>query len=158
MTNVIVSTIGAAPLVIPPADLDALKAALRGVACTPVDDEYDEARTIWNAMIDRRPGLVIRCQGAADVMLAVELARKHELVVSVRGGGHNIAGSAVCDGGLLIDLSQMKSVRVDAAEKRMHVCAIVGAGWCASGSMAELVPGFTCSSVINLSYGNLHFF
>jgi FAD/FMN-containing dehydrogenase len=121
MTNVIVSTIGATPLVIPPADFEALKAALRGVACTPIDDGYDEARTIWNAMIDRRPGLVIRCQGAADVMLAVELARKHQLVVSVRGGGHNIAGSAVCEGGLLIDLSQMKSVRVDPAEKRMNV-------------------------------------
>ena len=121
MTNVIVSTIGASPLVIPPADLEALKGALRGVACTPIDDGYDEARTIWNAMIDRRPGLVIRCQGAADVMLAVALARKHELVVSVRGGGHNIAGSAVCEGGLLIDLSQMKSVRVDPAEQRMNV-------------------------------------
>ena len=121
MTNVIVSTIGATPLVIPPADIEALKAGLRGVACTTIDEGYDEARTIWNAMIDRKPGLVIRCQGAADVMLAVDLARKHGLVLSVRGGGHNIAGSAVCEGGLLIDLSQMKSVRVDAAEKRMNV-------------------------------------
>ena len=73
MTNVIVSTIGATPLVIPPADLEALKGALRGVACTPIDEGYDEARTIWNAMIDRRPGLIVRCAGAADVMQAVEL-------------------------------------------------------------------------------------
>ena len=118
MTNVIVSTIGATPIVIPPEDLEALKGALRGVACTPTDAGYDEARTIWNAMIDRRPGLVIRCQGAADVMLRRRAGPQARASSSaVRGGGHNIAGSAVCDGGLLIDLSQMRSVRVDPAEQ-----------------------------------------
>ncbi len=72
-------------------------------------------------MIDRKPGLAIRCQGAADVMQAVALAKKHNLVVAVRGGGHNIAGSAVCEGGLLIDLSLMRSVQVDPAARRANV-------------------------------------
>ncbi|MDW6025863.1 FAD-binding oxidoreductase [Mesorhizobium sp. BAC0120] len=121
MTNVSISTIGATPIVIPPEELDALRAGLRGSACTPTDPGYDEARTIWNAMIDRRPGLVIRCQGTADVIRAVELAKKYGLVVAVRGGGHNIAGSAVCEGGLLIDLSPMRWVRVDPEATRMNV-------------------------------------
>ncbi len=72
-------------------------------------------------MIDRKPALAIRCAGAADVMRAVELAQKHRLMVSVKGGGHNIAGSAVCDGGLLIDLSPMRWVKVDPAAKRVDV-------------------------------------
>src|SRR5262245_113579 len=121
MTNVSISTTGATPIVIPPEELEALRATLRGSACTPTDPGYDEARTIWNAMIDRRPGLVIRCQGTADVIRAVDLAKKYGLVVAVRGGGHNIAGSAVCDGGLLIDLSPMRWVRVDPETMRMNV-------------------------------------
>ena len=84
----------------------------------PGEEGYDAARTIWNAMIDRRPALVVRCLGAADVMLAVQFARARRLLVSVRGGGHNIAGNAVCDGGLLIDLSLMKSVQID--PRRAH--------------------------------------
>ncbi len=121
MTDISLSTIGSTPVIVPPEDIEALKSALRGSASGPGESGYDEARTIWNAMIDRRPGLAIRCQGAADVMRAVELARTHGLVVSVRGGGHNIAGSAVCDGGLLIDLSPMRWVRVDPASRRMNV-------------------------------------
>ncbi len=121
MSDVSISTIGATPVTIPPDDLQALRGRLRGTACAPLDAGYDEARTIWNAMIDRRPGLAIRCQGAADVMQAVDLARKHGLVVAVRGGGHNIAGSAVCEGGLLIDLSLMRWVRVDPAAKTANV-------------------------------------
>jgi FAD/FMN-containing dehydrogenase len=85
------------------------------------EDGYDAARSIWNAMIDRRPGLVVRCLGAADVIRAVKLARDHKLLVAVRSGGHNIAGNAVCDGGLLIDLSPMKSVRVDPATRTARV-------------------------------------
>ena len=72
---------------------------------TPDDPAYEETRKIWNAMIDRRPGLIARCTGTADVVQAVRFARKHRLLVSVRGGGHNIAGLAVCEGGLMIDLS-----------------------------------------------------
>ncbi len=86
---------------------------LRGRLLTAIAQGYDEARTIWNAMIDRRPALIARCAGPADVIQAVRFAREHDLLVSVRGGGHNIAGNAVVDGGLMIDLSPMKSVRVD---------------------------------------------
>jgi len=121
MTSAIFSTAGATLITIPPEELDALRAGLAGSACTPADAGYDEARTIWNAMIDRRPGLAIRCKNAADVVLAVKLARKYGLTVAVRGGGHNIAGSAVCDGGLLIDLSLMRTVRVDPETKRANV-------------------------------------
>ena len=95
--------------------LEAFAASLRGDVLNAGDPGYDEARTVWNAMIDRRPGLIVRCAGAADVVAAVNFARDNQLLVAVRGGGHNIAGSAVCDGGLMIDLSQMKSVRVDTA-------------------------------------------
>ncbi|MBZ8133959.1 FAD-binding oxidoreductase [Afifella sp. IM 167] len=109
---------------IPPQELETLRAALRGSACLPDDDGYEEARTIWNAMIDRRPGLVVRCAGASDVIQAVDFARRHGLALAIRGGGHNIAGSAVCDGGLQIDLSPMRWVRV----VEQNRCADVGPG------------------------------
>ena len=104
-----------------PADMEALRAGLRGPACLDGEDGYDEARTIWNAMIDRRPVVVVRCAGAADVMQAIRFANQRGLPISVRGGGHNIAGSAVADGGLMIDLSPMKAVRVDPAARRAWV-------------------------------------
>ena len=84
--------------------LDALRGGLRGVLSLPGEAGYDEARTIWNAMIDKRPAAVVRAAGASDVIQSVRLAAKHGLLLSVRGGGHNIAGSAVCDGGLMLDL------------------------------------------------------
>jgi hypothetical protein len=93
--------------------LDALKARVRGIVLTDHDEGYDAARSVWNAMIDRRPGIIVRCAGAADVMAAVDFARETGAVLSVRGGGHNIAGSAVCDNGVMVDLSPMKSVRID---------------------------------------------
>jgi hypothetical protein len=74
-------------------------AGLRGALLRPGEQGYDEARTIWNAMIDRRPALIVRCAGVADVVSAVNFARTHELLVAVRGGSHNVAGNAVCDGG-----------------------------------------------------------
>jgi FAD/FMN-containing dehydrogenase len=101
--------------------IDRFKAGFRGQVLAPGDPGYDGARIVWNAMIDRRPALIARCAGTADVMRAVALAREQELLVSVRGGGHNIAGSAVCDDGLMIDLSGMRSVRVDPAERRAYV-------------------------------------
>jgi len=103
------------------AAVDALASALRGRVLDETTPGYDEARTIWNAMIDRRPGLIVECAGAADVIEAVRFAVAHGLLVAVRGGGHNIAGNAVCDGGLVIDLSRMKSVRVDPAAGRAWV-------------------------------------
>ena len=101
--------------------LMALRPQLRGSLCLQDEAGYDEARTIWNAMIDRRPGAVVRCGGASDVMRAVHLARDNGLLVAVRGGGHNISGNAVCEGGLLIDLSPMRSVRVDPKKRTARV-------------------------------------
>jgi len=93
--------------------LGALRAAIRGDLCLPGEAGYDEARTIWNAMIDRRPAVIVRAAGASDVIQSVRLAAEHRLLLSIRGGGHNIAGNAVCDGGLMLDLSRMTSVRID---------------------------------------------
>jgi FAD/FMN-containing dehydrogenase len=81
----------------------------------------DEVRAIWNAMIDRRPAVIVRCADAADVAASIGFARERGLEISIRGGGHNIAGTSVCDGGVMIDLSQMKQVRVDAVARRAHV-------------------------------------
>jgi FAD/FMN-containing dehydrogenase len=99
----------------------ALRQTLRGNLCLAREEGYDEARTIWNAMINRHPGVVVRCRGAADIVRAVRFAREHGLLLAVRGGGHNIAGNAVCEGGLLIDLSLMRSVRVNPARRTARV-------------------------------------
>jgi FAD/FMN-containing dehydrogenase len=90
---------------------------LRGPLLRPGNGSYDEARKVWNGMIDRRPALIARCAGVADVIAAVRFARTHGILVSVRGGGHNITGNAVCEGGLMIDLSPMNSVRVDPVQR-----------------------------------------
>lgn len=96
-----------------PEIVQAFKAGFRGPVLAPDAPEYDETRKIWNAMIDRRPGLIVRCTGTQDVVNAVRFARQHRFLLSVRGGGHNIAGLAVCEGGLMIDLSLMRGVWVD---------------------------------------------
>ena len=101
--------------------IDGLKSSLRGKVLTPGDVGYDDARAIWNAMIDRRPALIVRCEGASDVRHAVDFARDNNLVLAVRGGGHNIAGSAVCEGGLMIDLTPMHSVRIDPGRYMAYV-------------------------------------
>jgi FAD/FMN-containing dehydrogenase len=121
MTSLSFKTIDGGSTKVPAEAIEALRGSLRGTLCLAGDDGYDAARTIWNAMVDRRPGAVVRCLGAADVMQAVRFGRDNGLLVAVRGGGHNIAGNAVCDGGLLIDLSPMKSVRVDPAARRAWV-------------------------------------
>ena len=121
MTDVTIRTLDASIKSIPQDIVAALRGKLRGSVALPGEDGYDAVRSIWNAMVDRRPGLVVRCLGAADVINAVKLAHDEKLLVAVRGGGHNIAGNAVCDGGLMIDLSPMKSVRVDRAAKRAWV-------------------------------------
>ncbi|MFB3922325.1 MAG: FAD-binding oxidoreductase [Terriglobia bacterium] len=107
--------------------LEGLKAGLRGPLLVPGDEGYEAARKIHNGMIDRHPAAIVRCAGVADVMRAVNFAREHELLVSVRGGGHGIAGFAVCDGGMMIDLSQMRGVRVDPAARTAR--AQGGATW-----------------------------
>lgn len=121
MSAVTLTTLAAGRETIAAPTVEALAAQLRGSALHANTAGYDDARRIWNAMIDRRPGLIVRCAGAADVVSAVRFARDNGLLLSVRGGGHNIAGNAVCEGGLMIDLSPMKSVRVDKAEWRAWV-------------------------------------
>jgi len=91
------------------------RSAVRGSVLSPSDDGYDAAREIFNAMIDHRPALIVRCVSAADVVACVDFARAHGLAVSARGGGHNVSGKSVVDGGLMIDLGPMKSCRVDPA-------------------------------------------
>jgi FAD/FMN-containing dehydrogenase len=93
--------------------VESLRSAIRGDAFIAGDPGYDGARAVWNAMIDRHPGVIVRCKGTADVMEAVSFARAHDLPVSIRGGAHNVAGYAVCDDGVMIDLSAMRAVRVD---------------------------------------------
>ncbi len=94
-------------------ELARLGSILDGALIRPDDADYDEVRAVWNGMIDRRPGAIARCANINDVMAAVDFAREHGLLVSVRGGGHHIAGTAVCDDGLMIDLSAMRAVSVD---------------------------------------------
>jgi FAD/FMN-containing dehydrogenase len=103
------------------AAVDKLAASLSGSLVTPQSSEYDDVRSIWNAMIDKRPGLIVQCADDADVVHAIKFATAHDLLVSVRGVGHNIAGNAVCEGGLMIDLSLMKSITVDAGAKTARV-------------------------------------
>ena len=93
--------------------LAALEETVRGSVLTPGHPDYDEARSIWNALIDRRPAVIVQCSGAADVVDAVNFAREQRLDLSIKAGGHNVAGNAVNDGGLVIDLSQMRGVHVD---------------------------------------------
>jgi hypothetical protein len=95
------------------AAVEEFKASLRGELLTSGDEGYDEARLIWNGMHDKRPALIARCTGVADVIDTVNFARTHNLLLAVRGGGHNVAGSASCDGGVMLDLSLMNGVRVD---------------------------------------------
>ena len=93
--------------------ITALAEVLRGRLVRPSDADYDDARAVWNGMVDRHPALIVRCAGVADVITSVNFAKEHELLVAARGRASNAAGNAVCDDGLVIDLSLMKSVRVD---------------------------------------------
>jgi hypothetical protein len=109
------------------ATIESFRAGLRGTLLRPGDEGYDAARQVWNGMIDKRPALIARCAGTADVIQAVNFARANNLLLSVRGGGHNITGHAVCDGGLMIDLSPMKGIRVDPAGRTAQAQA--GVTW-----------------------------
>ena len=106
---------------LPKKTIDDFKARFRGTVLLPNETGYDEGRRIWNAMIDRRPALIARCASPEDVVQSVTFARKHNLLVSIKGGGHNIAGNAVCDDGLMIDLSPMKNVQVNSDTRRAIV-------------------------------------
>lgn len=109
------------PTVLREDSIQALANALSGQLIAPGSADYDEARTVWNAMIDRRPDLIVRCATEDDVVCSVNFARDNSLLLAVRGGGHNIAGSAVCDGGLVIDLSIMRKVTVNSAQRTARV-------------------------------------
>ena len=100
-------------VVLRPTDIDDLRTSLVGQLLAPGQDGYDAARKVWNGAFDRKPALIARCAGTADVVHAVNFARSHELLVAVRGGGHSFPGHSTCDGGLLLDLSAMKGIRVD---------------------------------------------
>lgn len=101
--------------------LETFSERVHGEVLQSGDEGYDEARTVWNAMIDKEPAVIARCTGAADVITAVDFAREHELLLAVKGGGHNVAGKGVCEGGLMIDLSPMNAVRVDPDERTARV-------------------------------------
>lgn len=106
---------------IEPSAMEEFAKNFRGELLKPGDAGYDQARSIWNAMINRNPALIARCRGVADIRAAVNFAREKSLLVAVKGGGHNIAGNAVCDGGLMIDLSLMRSVRIEPDTRIAHV-------------------------------------
>jgi len=165
-----------------PADvLQAFKAVFNGPVLGPEDPGFDDTRKIWNAMIDRRPGLIARCTGTADVVQAVRFVRQHGLLSSVRGGGHNIAGLAVCTGGLMIDMSLLRGVWVDPArrvaqaqagctlgdvdrETQVHgLAAVLGfvsatgiAGLTVGGGFGYLTRshGWTCDNVLSMEVVN----
>jgi FAD/FMN-containing dehydrogenase len=113
---------GAAGL-IETASIDELRSRMRGPLLLPGDPGFDESRSLWNAMIDRRPALIARCIGVADVIHGVNFARERRLPLSIKGGGHNIAGLAVCDGGLMLDMSLMRGVWVDPTASRARAQA-----------------------------------
>ena len=101
--------------------VEAFRAILRGEVLRPGADGYEEARIIHNGLIDRRPALIVRCTGAADVIDSVNFARDNNFLLSVRGGGHGVAGSCICDDGIMIDLSLMRGVQVDPAGRTARV-------------------------------------
>ena len=106
---------------------EALRTQMVGSALCPSDAGYEDCRRVHNGLIDRRPAVVARCDGTADVQAAVRFARERDLEIAVRGGGHNVAGNAVCDGGIMIDLSPMRGVHVDPRARRARVQG--GATW-----------------------------
>jgi len=121
MPDVQIKTRSGAARAVPQRAIDAFSTALQGQLLFPGSADYDTARSIWNAMIDRKPAMIARCATPDDVSAAVRFATTHELLLSVRGGGHNIAGNAVCDGGLMIDLSAMKAVQVNPQTRTARV-------------------------------------
>ena len=102
-------------------DIDELRGSLRGRLLTAGEEGYEQARRIWNGAFDRRPALIVRCAGAAEVVQAVNFGRAQDLLIAVRAGGHSLSGQSVCDGGLMIDLSLMRSVRVDPTARAARV-------------------------------------
>ncbi|HZY52595.1 MAG TPA: FAD-dependent oxidoreductase [Reyranella sp.] len=118
----IVATHGT-PVTLSATKVERFASGLAGRLLRQSDRDYDEARRVWNGMVDKRPALIARCAGTADVVASVRFAREHDLVISVRGGGHNYAGKSVCEGGLMIDLSPMKGIIVDPGRRTVRAGA-----------------------------------
>ena len=127
MAQLNVATLDGTPSALDDDAIKSFRSRIRGDLILPADDAYEDARKVWNGMTDKRPGLIVRCAGVADVMNAVNFVRDNELLVAVRGGAHSIAGHSVCDGGILIDLSRMRSVRVDPVRRTARAGG--GAKW-----------------------------
>ena len=127
MVDLQVATLAGKDAVIDETAVNEFQTSLRGELLRQGDDGYDEARKVYNAMIDKRPGLIVRCAGVADVINSVNFARANDLLLAVRGGGHSIPGNSVCDGGIVIDLRGMNSVRVDPVNHTAR--AEAGATW-----------------------------
>src|SRR5204863_6476666 len=108
MTDLLIGTTREAERALDDAAVEAFRGRLRAPVIRPGDDTYDEARKIWNGMIDRRPALIVKCTGVADVIDAVNFARDNQLLIAIRGGSHSAAGHAMCDGGIVLDMSSMK--------------------------------------------------
>jgi FAD/FMN-containing dehydrogenase len=117
MADLKVITTKGTDTVLKEAVVEELRRSLQGELLCPGNEGYDEARSLWNAMFDKRPALIVRCAEAADIISSVNFARTHGIPVAVRGGGHNVSGSGACDGGLMLDMSRLKSVRVDAVNR-----------------------------------------
>ena len=120
MAELRIATLSGDYTVIGEAEVGDFRGSLYGDTLLPGDDGYDGARRIWNAMIDKRPAMIARCSGTADVINSVNFARENKLLISVRGGGHNFPGNSVCNDGLMIDLSRMTGVRVDPAARTVR--------------------------------------
>jgi FAD/FMN-containing dehydrogenase len=137
--------------------IQGLARQLRGELIQPSDASYDQARAVWNGLIDRYPALIARCADSADVATALNFARQHNLVLAVRGGGHNVAGHGTCDGGLVIDLSPMKRIEIDPAARVARVGG--GATWGELDAAAQAhglaTPGgvFSGTGVAGLTLG-----
>jgi FAD/FMN-containing dehydrogenase len=120
MGDLLVTTATGVGTTLTEAEVADFQANVRGPLLRPGEAGYEEARRVWNGLIDRRPALIAQCAGVADVIQCVQFARTHGLLVSVRGGGHNVPGNAVCEGGLMIDLTRMKGVRVDPTRRTVR--------------------------------------
>jgi len=120
MTDLQITTASGQQAVLAAAAVEEFRLGLRGELLRNSDDGYDDARAVYNAMIDRRPSLIVRCAGVADVVNSVNFARTNQLLVAVRGAGHNVGGFAVCDGGIVIDLSRMKGMRIDPSARTVR--------------------------------------
>lgn len=127
MSDLSATSLTGKEVILAAARLEEFRARLRGEVLTANNASYEEVRQVWNGLIDKRPSLIVRCTGAADVIEAVSFASDHQLLTAVRGGGHNVAGHAACEGGLMIDLSLMRGIRVDA--KARTVRAQGGVTW-----------------------------